>query len=91
MDTAEMIALCKQHTIHMDQRRSGKPCLSKGRGIYMYTPSGEQVIDFNSQLMCANIGHGHPKVRAAMKAQIDQLTYVTLVLRQPFGHDSVNA
>ena len=42
----------------------------------MYTPEGKRIIDFNSQLMCVNIGHGHPKVREAMKKQIDQLLYV---------------
>ena len=78
MDTAEMIALCKEHTMYTWTKGEAVNPLpvERAEGIYMYTPSGERVIDFNSQLMCVNIGHGHPKVREAMKAQIDQLTYV---------------
>ena len=78
MDTAEMIALCKQHTMYTwTKGESVNPLpIESAEGIYMYTPSGERIIDFNSQLMCVNIGHGHPKVREAMKAQVDKLTYV---------------
>ena len=78
MDTDEMIALCKEHTMYTwTKGEAVNPLpIERAEGIYMYTPEGERVIDFNSQLMCVNIGHGHPKVQAAMKAQIDQLTYV---------------
>ena len=50
--------------------------IERAEGIYMYGPDGQQIIDFNSQLMSVNVGHGHPKVRAAMKKQIDQLLFV---------------
>ncbi|MGB0590762.1 MAG: aminotransferase class III-fold pyridoxal phosphate-dependent enzyme [Myxococcota bacterium] len=78
MNTDEMIALCKEHTMYTWAKGEAVNPLpiERAEGIYMYTPSGERIIDFNSQLMCVNIGHGHPKVREAMKAQVDQLTYV---------------
>jgi taurine--2-oxoglutarate transaminase len=50
--------------------------IERAEGIYMYGPEGERIIDFNSQLMSVNIGHGYSRVREAMKAQIDQLLYV---------------
>src|SRR5204863_8395473 len=34
-------------------------------------------IDFNSQLMSVNIGHGDPRVIAAITEQIQQVTYIT--------------
>jgi taurine--2-oxoglutarate transaminase len=78
MNTDEMIALCKQHTMYTWAKGEAVNPLpiERAEGIYMYTPEGDRIIDFNSQLMCVNIGHGHPKVREAMKAQVDQLTYV---------------
>jgi taurine--2-oxoglutarate transaminase len=78
MNTDEMIALCKQHTMYTWTKGEAVNPLpvERAEGIYMYTPEGERLIDFNSQAMCVNIGHGHPKVREAMKAQIDLLTYV---------------
>ena len=50
--------------------------ITGAEGIYLFGADGERIIDFNSQLMSVNVGHGHPKVRAAMKAQIDKLLYV---------------
>ncbi|MFN3202185.1 MAG: aminotransferase class III-fold pyridoxal phosphate-dependent enzyme [Bradymonadia bacterium] len=78
MSTEEMVRLCKAHSMY-SWAASGKvdPLpIERAEGVYMYTPDGERYLDFNSQLMCVNIGHGHPKVREAMKAQIDKLTYV---------------
>ena len=78
MNTEEMIALCKQHTMYTWAKGEAVNPLpvARAEGISMYTPEGDRIIDFNSQLMCVNIGHGHPRVREAMQAQIDQMTYV---------------
>ena len=78
MTSAEMVELCKQHSMFTWAKGSAvNPWpITGAEGIYMYGGDGERIIDFNSQLMSVNIGHGHPKVRAAMKAQIDQLLYV---------------
>jgi taurine--2-oxoglutarate transaminase len=43
--------------------------------MYLYTPEGKRILDFNSQLMSVNIGHGHPKVIKAMKDQLDTLIF----------------
>ena len=78
MTPEEMIDACKEHTLFSWSAR-GKvvPMPStRAEGIYLYGPSGEKWMDFNSQLMSVNIGHSHPKVIAAMKAQMDrQLLY----------------
>ena len=78
MNSEEMIKLCKQHTMYSWSKNdavSPMP-IERAEGIYMYTPDGKRYIDWNSQLMCVNVGHGHPKIREAMKKQVDQLTYV---------------
>lgn len=78
MSSAEMVALCQQHTMYTWAATSKVAPLpvARAEGIYLYTPDGERVIDFNSQLMCVNIGHSHPKVIAAMHAQAQKMTYV---------------
>lgn len=78
MNSEEMIRLCKAHNLwSWSSTKAAKPfAVERAEGVYLYTPEGRQLLDFNSQLMSVNIGHGHPKVREAMKAQIDQLTYV---------------
>ena len=77
MNSEEMVRLCRQHTMYTwsVQGEVDPIPVERAEGVYMYTPDGERLLDFNSQLMCVNIGHGHPRVREAMKAQIDTLTY----------------
>src|SRR5262249_59864770 len=36
---------------------------------------GKHFLDFNSQLMCTNVGHGHPKVIKAVQEQAAILAY----------------
>lgn len=78
MNSEQIIEGCKDHTMWSWAKGNDVSPLpiARAEGIYMYTPEGERIIDFNSQLMSVNIGHGHPKVREAMKRQIDELLYV---------------
>src|SRR3981189_3002849 len=48
---------------------------ARARGIYFYTPEGKRFIDFNSQLMSVNIGHGDPRVVQAITDQAATLAY----------------
>jgi taurine--2-oxoglutarate transaminase len=77
MNPQDMIDACKTHTLFSWAAR-GKvdPMpITRAKGIYLYGPSGEKWMDFNSQLMSVNIGHSHPRVVAAMKAAADGLIY----------------
>ena len=77
MNTQEMIDLCKRHTMYTwaaGDAVSPLP-IARAEGVYLYTPEGRRILDFNSQLMSVLIGHGHPRVIAAMKAQLDELCY----------------
>ncbi len=78
MNGEEMKRLCLEHTLY-PWAATGKvnPLpIERAEGIYIYDTDGKRYIDFNSQLMSVNIGHSHPKVIAAMKAQLDKLIYV---------------
>lgn len=78
MDTKTMVDLCMEHTL-FSWAATGSVVplpIERADGIFMYEPGGKRYYDFNSQLMSVNIGHNHPKVIAAMKAQLDkQLIY----------------
>lgn len=78
MSTEEMVQLCKDHTLYTWANTGVVDPLpvERAEGIYMYTPDGTRLIDFNSQLMCVNVGHGHPKMVEAIQKQAAQLTYV---------------
>lgn len=78
MSSAEMVSLCKQHSL-FSWSASGKVdphAIARAEGVYLYGPEGQRWLDFNSQLMSVNIGHGHPKVIQAIKDQLDSLIFV---------------
>jgi taurine--2-oxoglutarate transaminase len=75
----EIIALTKKHTIfeYAPQGAVDPIPVARARGVHFWTPEGKRFIDFNSQLMCVNIGHGEPRVLKAIQEQAALLTYVT--------------
>ena len=75
----EIVALSKKHTIteYAPQDAVNPIPVAKAKGVYFWTPEGKRFIDFNSQLMSVNIGHGDPRVIAAITEQLQKVTYVT--------------
>jgi taurine--2-oxoglutarate transaminase len=75
----EIVALSKKHTIteYTAQDAVNPIPVAKAKGVYFWTPEGKRFIDFNSQLMSVNIGHGDPRVIAAITDQLQKVTYVT--------------
>jgi acetylornithine/N-succinyldiaminopimelate aminotransferase len=45
--------------------------VERAKGIYMYGPDGKEYMDLISGVSVSNTGHGHPKVIAAIKEQVD--------------------
>lgn len=50
--------------------------IERAKGVYVYDYDGKRYIDFSSQLMNVNIGHGNTKVRDAVVKQMDEVSYV---------------
>jgi taurine--2-oxoglutarate transaminase len=48
----------------------------KAEGVYIYDRDGKKYLDFSSQLMNANIGHGDKRVADAVYAQMQELEFV---------------
>src|SRR5882757_176869 len=73
----EMIALSKKHTLFewSAQSKVDPIPVERAKGIYFWTPEGKRFIDFNSQLMCVNIGHGDERVIRAISDQAAVLAY----------------
>jgi taurine---2-oxoglutarate transaminase len=73
----EIVALTKRHTLFewSAQSKVDPIPVAGAKGCYFWTPEGKRYLDFNSQLMCTNIGHGHPKVIEAIQRQAETLAY----------------
>ncbi len=69
---------CLNHTLFSWSKQGGLDPINAQRaeGVYIYDQDGKRYLDFSSQLMNVNIGHGHEKVKSAVVQQMDQLSYV---------------
>lgn len=48
----------------------------RAEGVYVYDGEGKKIIDFSSQLMNVNIGHGNQRITEAVVSQMKRLTFV---------------
>ena len=73
----EIVSLCRQHTLFewSAQSKVDPIPVARAKGVHFWTPEGKRFIDFNSQLMCVNIGHGDERVVRAIQAQAEVLPY----------------
>ena len=58
--------------------------VKKAEGVHLYDENDKRYIDFSSQLMNVNIGHGRQEVTEAVTRQMEKLSYVC----PPFTTDS---
>jgi taurine--2-oxoglutarate transaminase len=78
MTSEEIVRLSREHTFFSwsVQGALDPIAIDHAEGVYLYTPEGRRILDFNSQLMSVNIGHGDRRVVDAITAQATKLQYV---------------
>jgi 4-aminobutyrate aminotransferase len=52
--------------------------IKHGKGCIIRDVDGNDYIDFNSGLVCLNVGHSHPKVSKAIKNQIESFLHYSV-------------
>ncbi|WP_405415719.1 aminotransferase class III-fold pyridoxal phosphate-dependent enzyme [Maribacter sp. Asnod1-A12] len=50
--------------------------VEKTEGVYLYDESGKKYLDFSSQLMNVNIGHGRKEIADAVYKQMQSISFV---------------
>src|SRR3984957_18658938 len=77
MTGQEIVDLTKRHTLFewSAQSKVDPIPIARAKGIYFWTPEGKRFIDFNSQLMSVNIGHGDERGIRAITEQASTLAY----------------
>src|SRR6476646_4022748 len=78
MTSEEIVALSREHTLFSwsVQGALDPIAIDHAEGVYLYTPEGRRILDFNAQLMSVNIGHGDRRVVDAITEQATRLQYV---------------
>src|SRR5213083_2658068 len=77
MTGEEIVELCRRHTLfEWSAQAAVDPIpVARAKGSCFWTPEGKRFLDFNSQLMCVNIGHGDERVVRAIQDQAAELAY----------------
>jgi len=53
------------------------PTVVGGMGARLHLADGSSILDMSSLAECSNLGHQHPRLVAAIRAQAEQLCFVT--------------
>jgi taurine---2-oxoglutarate transaminase len=79
MSADEIVALSKKHTLFDWQAQSKVMpiAVERAEGVYFYAVGGKRYLDFNSQLMGVNIGHGDKRVIEEIAKQAETLPYIS--------------
>lgn len=77
MSAEEIVLLSRRHTLYewVAQNTADPIPVATAKGSYFYSADGKRYLDFNSQLMSVNIGHGDQRVIDAIAAQAQRLAY----------------
>jgi taurine--2-oxoglutarate transaminase len=77
LSAEEIVGLSRKHTLFewVAQNAADPIPVATAKGSYFYSADGKRYLDFNSQLMSVNIGHGDERVIAAIAAQAQKLAY----------------
>ena len=78
MNREDIVNLTREHVFYSWKAQNAVKnpiVMSHGKGSYFWDVDGKRYIDFSSQLMNMNVGHGHPRVISAVKEQVEQLAF----------------
>lgn len=74
----QIIQNCKDYTIFSWSKQGGLNPLNieRGKGSYLWDRDGKKYLDFSSQLMNVNIGHGNQRITEAVVRQMQEVSFV---------------
>jgi taurine--2-oxoglutarate transaminase len=79
MSAQEIVDRSTRYTLY-DWQAQGKLApipVDRAEGVYFWDVDGNRYLDFNSQLMGVNIGHGDKRVADAIARQAEKLPYIS--------------
>jgi taurine--2-oxoglutarate transaminase len=79
MTAAEIVEKSKRYTLYdwQAQSKASPIAVDRAEGVFFWDVDGTRYLDFNSQLMGVNIGHGDKRVAEAIARQAEKLPYIS--------------
>lgn len=83
MDRDEIVRLDRQHvwrpyTSTEDHLELDPIVVARAEGAWLHDADGRRYLDGNGSWWCNNLGHGHPRLRAALARQAESLMHCSL-------------
>lgn len=77
MSHVDLVNINKDYTLaSWTAQNAWKPIsMTSAEGVYFWDADGKRYLDWSSQLINVNIGHGHPHVIKAIQAQIERISF----------------
>ena len=77
LTTDEILRLNREYTFFSwsAQAKINPIVIDRAEGVHFWDPDGKPYLDFNSQLMSINIGHGNKRVADAIAEQAHKLAF----------------
>jgi adenosylmethionine---8-amino-7-oxononanoate aminotransferase len=84
MDTQALRAADHAHVWHPFTQMRGwqsedAPIIERGEGCFLFDTDGKAYIDGVSSLWCNVLGHRHPAIDEAVRAQLDKVAHTTML------------
>lgn len=84
-----VLDLDREHVIHPNHPlgTAVEFNIVRGEGVRLFDAEGRVFLDGRSQLNCANLGYGHPRLIRAIQEQVQSLPYLSIFYQ--FTHPQV--
>jgi 4-aminobutyrate aminotransferase-like enzyme len=71
----DSVPILEQLRTYEPRSMSGQPPIvwHRAEGVHVYDAYGNMWLDWSSGVLVTNVGHGHPAIREAIKAQCDRV------------------
>src|SRR3990172_13341034 len=81
----DIVGLSRRHTFWTwsAQDRVNPIPVERAEGVYFWDTDGKRYLDFNSMVMCCNIGHGERRGIQAIAPQAPALTFAAPSMATP--------
>lgn len=73
------------NSILMQNYGASSLCFTRGQGAWLYDTDGNMYLDFLSGIAVTSLGHGNPKIAAAIAGQAERLLHVSNIFANEVG------
>ncbi|MDD4904226.1 MAG: aspartate aminotransferase family protein [Candidatus Bipolaricaulis sp.] len=79
------------HVLDCSGYEIAKTDIVRAEGAYLFDAGGRRYVDFESGVWCTALGHNHPAVRDAIRAQLERVSHLGYRVESSLAEDAAVA